>query len=192
MKKGRIGAAFPGRNPAAPVAGGEGKVGEELEETELYPFVGSNEVGDGRRCAPRGEQWAAATAGRGGGAPARGSGSGLVWELHQAMEKLARGLARVEEGRKGELRGGAWAAAMARQWRATREQGPSSALYWCMREERWCWGGRAARAGGQRPGHGCGKGVRSVGRERVSRSRRRGAALKPGQSAARREAVSQW
>ena len=28
------------------------------------------------------------------------------------MEKLARGLARVEEGRKGELRGGAWAAAM--------------------------------------------------------------------------------
>ena len=112
MKKGRIGAAFPGRNPAAPVAGGEGKVGEELEETELYPFVGSNEVGDGRRCAPRGEQWAAATAGRGGGAPARGNGSGVVWELHQAMEKLARGLARVEEGRKGELRGGAWAAAM--------------------------------------------------------------------------------
>ena len=36
----------------------------------------------------------------------------MVWELHQAMEKLARGLARVEEGRKGELRGGAWAAAM--------------------------------------------------------------------------------
>ena len=28
------------------------------------------------------------------------------------MEKLARGLARVEEGREGELRGGAWAAAM--------------------------------------------------------------------------------
>ena len=54
MKKGRIGAAFPGRNPAAPVAGGEGEVGEELEETELYPFVGSNEVGDGRRGAPRG------------------------------------------------------------------------------------------------------------------------------------------
>ena len=40
MKKGRVGAAFPGRNPAAPVAGGEGEVGEELEETELYPFVG--------------------------------------------------------------------------------------------------------------------------------------------------------
>jgi len=62
-------------------------------------------------CSPR-EQWAAATAGRGGGAPARGNGSGVVWELHQAMEKLARGLARVEEGREGELRGGAWAAAM--------------------------------------------------------------------------------
>jgi len=42
----------------------------------------------------------------GGGAPARGSGSGVVWELHQAMEKQARGLARVEEGPKGELRGG--------------------------------------------------------------------------------------
>ena len=123
MKKGRIGAAFPGQNPAAPVAGGEGKVGDELEETELYPFVGSNEVGDGRRCAPRGEQWAAATAGRGGGAPARGSGSGVVWELHQAMEKLARGLARVEEGRKGELRGGAWAAAMAALFRRGRWPG---------------------------------------------------------------------
>ena len=147
MKKGRIGAAFPGRNPAAPVAGGEGKVGEELEETELYPFVGSNEVGDGQRCAPRGKHWAV-----GYGGPA----------------------------------------AMARQWRAAREQGPSSALYRRTREGRWCWGGRAARAGGQRPGHGRGKGVRSVGRERVSRSRRRGAALKPGQSAARREAVSQW
>jgi len=106
LKKGRIGAAFPGRNPAAPVAGGEGKVGEELEETELYPFVGSNEVGDGQRCAPRGEQWAAATAARGGGASTRGSGSGVVGELHQAMEKLARGLARAEEGRKRELRGG--------------------------------------------------------------------------------------
>ena len=123
MKKGRIWAAFPGQNPVAPVAGGEGKVGEELEETELYPFVGSNEVGDGRRCAPRGEQWAAATAGRGGGAPARGSGSGVVWELHQAMEKLARGLARVEEGRKGELRGGAWAVAMAALFRRGRRPG---------------------------------------------------------------------
>src|SRR6185312_7447681 len=56
-------------------------------------------------CSPR-EQWAAATAGRGGGAPARGSGSGVVGELHQAMEKLARGLSRAEEGWKGELRGG--------------------------------------------------------------------------------------
>ena len=45
MKKGRVGAAFPGRNPAAPVAGGEGEVGEELEETELYPFVGSDGLG---------------------------------------------------------------------------------------------------------------------------------------------------
>ena len=42
----------------------------------------------------------------GGGAPARGSGSGVVGELHQAMEKLARGLARAEEGWKSELRGG--------------------------------------------------------------------------------------
>ena len=106
MKKGRVGAAFPGRNPAAPVAGGEGEVGEELEETEVYPFVRPNEVGDGQRCAPHGEQWAVAMAGLGGGAPARGSGSGVFGELHQAMEKLARGLVRAEEGRKGELRGG--------------------------------------------------------------------------------------
>ena len=81
---------------------------------------------------------------------------------------------------------------MAQQWRAAREQGPSSALYRRTREGRWCWGGQADRASGQRPGHGRGKGVRSVGREHVSRSRRRGAALKPGQSAARRETVSQW
>ena len=45
MKKGRVGAAFPGRNPTAPVAGGDGEVGEELEETELYPFVGSDGLG---------------------------------------------------------------------------------------------------------------------------------------------------
>jgi len=43
-----------GRFPARFGPGGEGKVGEELEETELYPFVGSNEVGDGRRGTPRG------------------------------------------------------------------------------------------------------------------------------------------
>ena len=90
----------------APVAGGEGKVGEELEETELYPFVGSNEVGDGQRCAPRGEQWAEAMADRGGGPPARGNDNGVVGELHQSMEKQARGLARAEEGWKRELRGG--------------------------------------------------------------------------------------
>ena len=42
MKKG---AAFAGQNSAALVAGGAGEVGEKLEETELYPFVGSNGVG---------------------------------------------------------------------------------------------------------------------------------------------------
>ena len=106
MKNRRVGAAFPGRNPAAPVASGEGEVGEELEETEVYPFVGPNEVGDGQRCAPRGEQWAAATASRGRDAPVRGSGGGVVGELHRAMGKLSRGLARAEEGWKGGLRGG--------------------------------------------------------------------------------------
>ena len=45
MKKERVGTAFPCRNPAAPVAGGEGEVGEELEETELYLFVGSDGLG---------------------------------------------------------------------------------------------------------------------------------------------------
>ena len=42
MKKGRIGVAIPGRNPAALVAGGEGEVGEKLEETELYQLVGED------------------------------------------------------------------------------------------------------------------------------------------------------
>ena len=41
--------AFSGRNPAAPVTGGDGEVGEEQEETELYPFVGSDGAGGGRR-----------------------------------------------------------------------------------------------------------------------------------------------
>ena len=35
-----------------------------------------------------------------------------------------------------------------------RVQGPSSASNRRTREGRWCWGGRAARAGGQRPGLG--------------------------------------
>ena len=42
----------------------------ELEDFELYRFVGSIEVGDGRRCAPRGEQRAAAGVDGGGGRPA--------------------------------------------------------------------------------------------------------------------------
>jgi hypothetical protein len=45
LKKGRIWAAIPGRNPAALVAGGEGKVGEKLEDTELYQLVGLDGVG---------------------------------------------------------------------------------------------------------------------------------------------------
>ena len=52
---------------------------------------------------------------------------------------------------------------MARQWRAAREQGPSSALYRHTREGRWCWGGRAARAGGQRPGLGRRQGLGRLG-----------------------------
>ena len=80
-----------GRNPAKLVAGGEGEVGEELEQTELYPFVGSNKVGDGQRCAPRGEQWAAVTAGRGGSAPASLDGGELAEKLHRGTRKVAGG-----------------------------------------------------------------------------------------------------
>jgi len=52
LKKGRVGAAFPGRNPVAPVAGGEGEVGEELEETKLYLFVGSDGLGAAGQGSP--------------------------------------------------------------------------------------------------------------------------------------------
>ena len=48
MKKGRIWAAIPGRNPTALVAGSEGEVGEKLEETELYQLVGLDGVGAAR------------------------------------------------------------------------------------------------------------------------------------------------
>ena len=37
-----------GRILAAPVAGGKGKVEEEIEEVELYPLVGLDGVGGGR------------------------------------------------------------------------------------------------------------------------------------------------
>ena len=54
-----------GRIPAALVAGGEGEVGEQLEEVENYLVVGRIGVGDGRTQLDRGEQgWAA----QGGGA----------------------------------------------------------------------------------------------------------------------------
>ena len=52
------------------LAGGEGEEVGELEDFELYRFVSSIEVGDGRRCAPRGEQRAAAGVDGGGGRPA--------------------------------------------------------------------------------------------------------------------------
>ena len=43
------GADGSGWIPVISVAGGEGENGEELEETELYPFVGSDRAGGGRR-----------------------------------------------------------------------------------------------------------------------------------------------
>ena len=63
-------------------------MGEELEETELYPFVGSDGLGAAGQGSP--------TAGHCGGAPARGSGGVVVGELHRAMGKLVRRLARAE------------------------------------------------------------------------------------------------
>ena len=64
------GAGGAGRFPAPRLADGEGKEVGELEDFELYRFVGLIEVGDGRRCAPRGEQRAAAGVDGGGDRPA--------------------------------------------------------------------------------------------------------------------------
>jgi hypothetical protein len=41
------GQALFGRNPVSSLTGGEGKMGEELEETEGYLSVGFGGVGDG-------------------------------------------------------------------------------------------------------------------------------------------------
>ena len=59
-------AVLAGRIPAAPVPGGEGKVGEEIEEVELYPLVGLDGVGAaGRGTTTRNRgrrRWGMATA----------------------------------------------------------------------------------------------------------------------------------
>ena len=73
------------------------------------------------------------------------------WRSERGRRGAAEGSSAGELG-FGQCVGGG--ATMARQWRAAREQGPSSAFYRRTREGRWYWGGRAARAGRQRPGHG--------------------------------------
>jgi len=45
-----------GRIPASSVAGGEGPVGEQLEEVESYLVVGPTRVRDGRTRPAHGEQ----------------------------------------------------------------------------------------------------------------------------------------
>ena len=49
-----------GRIPAALVVGGEGEVGEQLEQVENYLVVGRIGVGDGQTRPTRGEQGRAA------------------------------------------------------------------------------------------------------------------------------------
>ena len=74
MKKGRVGAAFPGRNPAAPVTGGEGEVGEELEEIDGYPKVVLDGVGGDWTELAAVAVGASAGVNGGGGAPVREGG----------------------------------------------------------------------------------------------------------------------
>ena len=66
-RENRGGAALAGRIPAAPVAGGEGGVGEEIEEVASYLVVCSVRVGTA-----------------GGGSPAWSRGrrpvAGMAWE----------------------------------------------------------------------------------------------------------------
>ena len=57
------------RIPATPVTGGEGDVGENGEETELYPMVVFLGLGVAGLEVPRGAAAPAATASGGGGVP---------------------------------------------------------------------------------------------------------------------------
>ena len=71
-----------GRIPAALVAGGEGEVGEQLEEVESYVVVGRIGVGDGRTRPTRGEQGRATQGGGARRVPARLGERRHAVELH--------------------------------------------------------------------------------------------------------------
>ena len=90
------------------LAGGEGKEGEEQEEVELYPLVGSDGVGGGRRGALCCEVGAAAMVLRGGSASEALSGGERAGKLQCAVGKLASGSIGAEEDRGGVLHGEAW------------------------------------------------------------------------------------
>ena len=95
MKKGRVGAAFPGRNPAAPVAGSEGEVGEELEDIDGYPKVVLDGVGG---------DWTELAA----------VAVGPAGEVQWTTRKLSWGSIWVEEGRS---RGSTVSSSGGQQWR---------------------------------------------------------------------------
>ena len=84
----------------------------------------------------------------------RGGAGTRDGEVKEGGEGLQRGARRGSS-----VLGRAWAEG--RPWHGNggaalgaRVQGPSLASNRRMREGRWYWGGRAARAGRQRPGHG--------------------------------------
>ena len=95
------------------LTGGEGKEGEEQEEVEVYPLVGSDGVGGVRRGALCCEVGAAAMVLRGGSASAALSGGERAGKLHESDGKPFPVLVGVEEGRKGVLHGELRAAAPA-------------------------------------------------------------------------------
>ena len=70
----REGAAFASRNPAALVPGGEGEVGEELEDIDGYPKVVLDGVGGDWTELAAVAVGAAAGVDGGGGAPVRDGG----------------------------------------------------------------------------------------------------------------------
>ena len=87
--------------PATMLTGGEGKEGEEQEEVELYPLVGSDGVGGGRRGALHGSRGATAVVSGGGGRPAMEGervrpGSTSATRRTRSGAWLGRGMARGE------------------------------------------------------------------------------------------------
>ena len=87
------------RFPASELAGGEGEVGEELEDIDGYPKVVLDGVGgDWTELATVAVGTAIGVDG-GGGAPVREGRSGPAGKVHWTTRKLSWGSIWVEEGR---------------------------------------------------------------------------------------------